>query len=132
GPGGAVPDFGDAVLVDGELVGGRPLGAEGPAADGAFGVALDVDDPGVADADELSAADRAVGADAGHLAGVGEFESAGLALGGPQAEAQAQRAPQGEAAADRVTQEIPTVGRRSVGHGSTSLTTIRCPFATSF
>src|SRR5262249_26955058 len=96
------------------------LGAEGPPADGTFGVAFDVDDLGVADADELAAADRTVRADAGHLAGVGELESAGLALGRPQVEAQAQEAPQGEAAPGGLTQEITAVRDRRVGHPSTS------------
>src|SRR5207248_8472331 len=98
GAGGAVPDLRDAVGVDGELVGGGALGAEGTAVDRAVGVALDVDDLAVADADQLRAADGAVGADAGHLAGVGELEAAGGALGGPQVEAEPEQAAQREAA----------------------------------
>src|SRR5205807_10309630 len=71
GAGGAVPDLRDAVGVDRQLVRGGALGAEGAAVDRAVGVALDVDDLAVADADELTAADRTVRADTGHLAGVG-------------------------------------------------------------
>src|SRR5262249_7241598 len=62
GVGRAVQDVGDAVRVDGQLEGVGPLGAEGALVDGAFGVALDVDDPAAFGVDELPAADGTVGA----------------------------------------------------------------------
>jgi hypothetical protein len=64
GEGGAVQDLSHPVRVDGELEGVGPLGAEGALVDGAFGVALDVDDLAGLGIDELAAADGAVGADA--------------------------------------------------------------------
>src|SRR5262249_10527680 len=93
-----VPDARDAVGVDGELVGGGPLGAERPLADRAFRVALDVDDAAVADVDELAAADGAVGADTGHFADAVDLEVPRLRPCCAYVEAQAQQAAQGEAA----------------------------------
>ena len=61
---GAVQDLGDAVRVDGELEGVGPLGAERALVDGAFGIALDVDELAALGVDELAAADGAVGTDA--------------------------------------------------------------------
>jgi hypothetical protein len=68
GIGAAILDLGQPLVVDRELEGGRALGAERAAVDWAVGVPLDVDDPAVADADDLTAADGAIGADAGNLA----------------------------------------------------------------
>src|SRR5207249_9407783 len=79
------------------------------AVDRAVGVAFDVDDLAVADADELGAADGTVRADAGHFLRAGELESAGLLLGGPQVEAQAEQAAQGEAAAERGAKEVAAI-----------------------
>ena len=66
GEGGAVEDVGDAVGVDGELEGVGPLGAESALVDGAFGIALDVDELASLGVDELSATDGAVGAHGRH------------------------------------------------------------------
>src|SRR5204863_10007180 len=71
----AVPNSLHAIGIDRELVGRRPLGTERAATDGAVRVAFDVDDGAVADGDKLAAADGAVRANAGHLAGVGELET---------------------------------------------------------
>src|SRR5205823_3219616 len=105
--GGSVPDARDAVRVDRQLLGGRPLGAEGAAVDGAFGVALDVDDALAADVDQLAAADGAVRADARHLADAGDFQVPRLRLGGTQIEAEAEQAAQREAAGGGGLQESP-------------------------
>src|SRR5205807_10007084 len=87
-----------AVLVDRELEGGRPLGAEGALVDGAVGVALDVDDAALAGVHQLATADGTVRADAGHLAGAGDARLADLRLRRAQVESQAEQTAQGEAA----------------------------------
>src|SRR5262249_50687709 len=111
GAGRPIPDLGDAVGIDDKLERGRPLGAERPGVDRAVGVALDIDDLAAAlvDADQLAAADGAVGADAGHFAGVAELEAARLGPGGAQVEAEAEQAAQGEAPADRGAKELTPV-----------------------
>src|SRR5205823_4027005 len=63
GPRRPVPNLGDAVRIDGQLISGRPLGTQGPLVDGAFGVAFDVDDAIVAHRYQLSATDGAIGTD---------------------------------------------------------------------
>src|SRR5262249_47774553 len=114
----AVPDLGDAVEVDRQLIGGGPLGAEGAAAHWAGGVALDVDDLAVQHADELPAANGAIGADAGDFARVGELEASGFVLGGAEVETQAHQAAQRKTSPNRSTQEITTVWGSGIGHDS--------------
>src|SRR5687767_2369333 len=63
----AIFDFGPAVGIDGELVGGGALGAQGALVDGAVVVALNVNNAVVGHRDDLAAADGAVGADAWDL-----------------------------------------------------------------
>src|SRR5262249_30244015 len=106
GAGGAVPDAGDTVGVDGELERGGALGAEGALVDRAFGVALYVDDLPVADGDELAAADGTVGADARDLADADDAAGPGLVVGGRQVEAEREQAAEGKAAARRGLEEV--------------------------
>jgi hypothetical protein len=60
----AVQDIADAMRVDGELEGVGSLRAQVASADGAFGIALNVDELAALAEDELPATDRAVGTDA--------------------------------------------------------------------
>ena len=102
----AVPDLGDAVGIDGQLKRGRPLGAERAAADGAFRVALDVDDLACPDADELAAADGAVRTDAGHFFAVGDFQAADMRLRRSQVDAEAEQPAEREATRRRGPEEL--------------------------
>src|SRR5262249_47231024 len=112
------PDLRDAQRVDGELVRRRPFGAEGAPVDRALRVALDVDDAAVADAHELAAADRTVGADARHLARVGDPQLSGFHLRGPQVEAEVAQPAQAKPAARRGPEETaPAHPRRKFSHG---------------
>src|SRR5439155_7926578 len=96
-PRGAVEHPRGPVGVDVELEGGRALGAEVAAGDGASRVALDVDDLAVDRMDERPAADGAVGADARSRLRVLDAEAARLPLGrrevGPAADEAGERRP---------------------------------------
>jgi hypothetical protein len=65
---GTLLDLAQALVVYGELEGGRALGTEGAAIDRAVGIPLDTDDLAVADADDLGSSERPIGADACDLA----------------------------------------------------------------
>src|SRR5262249_28114152 len=112
--GAAVQDVFDAVLVDGQLKGGGALRAERSAADGAFGIALDVDDLVVAHTDDLAAAHRTVRADARHFAGVGDLQAGDFLLGGPQVHPQAEQSPQGKPSPRGSAKEISSTQSAAV------------------
>jgi len=78
-----------AAFVDDVLLERGAFGAEGAAVDGVVGIALDVDDLGgdvlgfVAEGvDNDTAAYRAIGTGGAGLGGAGDFEVAGLGVGG--------------------------------------------------
>src|SRR4051812_1571720 len=86
---GPVLDLRQPVGIDRELERGRALGAERAPIDRAVRVPLDVDDLLVLDADDLGAPDRAVGADAGDLAGALDLQLGDGGLGGFEVQSQA-------------------------------------------
>src|SRR5581483_5834677 len=96
----------DPQRVDGQLVSCRPLGTKSALVDGTLRVALAVDNLAVAHADDLAAANGAVGADARHFVGVGDLERADLGLRRAQVSAEGKEAAGGEPAARGGTQEV--------------------------
>ena len=82
-----VETLGEALVVDRELVGRRPLGAERALRVRRVGIALDVDDLAVLDVDELGAAHRAVGTNTGEDLGLLDPQRGGRSLDGRQVDA---------------------------------------------
>src|SRR6266540_3179043 len=110
----AIQRLGAAERIDRQLEARRALGAERAAADWAVGVALDIDNLAALDANKRGAANRAVGADAGHLFRIADLERFSVRPNRLKTHPQRDRATQTEAAAGNLQELAPTDGLRFI------------------